>query len=139
MLLVAGILLGACAPAATPAPTQQPAAPAQPTAAPAQPTAAPAQPTAAPAQPTAAPATEAPAAVTLTYLVDESQNTQDTAKALVAAYEALHPNVTINIESRPGGTDGDNLVKTRLATGDMNDLFFYNSGSLLQALHPNDT
>ena len=43
------------------------------------------------------------------------------------------------IEQRPQGTEGDNLVKTRLATGDMNDIFFYNSGSLLQALHPADT
>jgi len=47
-------------------------------------------------------ATEAPAAdapVTLTYLVDDSQNTQDTTKALVDAYTAQHPNVTINIET----------------------------------------
>src|SRR5690349_1097368 len=87
-------------------------------------------------------ATQAPAAntpVTLTYLVDDSQNTKDTTAALVAAYKAKHPNVTINIETRPGGTDGDNIVKTRLASGDMDDLFFYNSGSLLQALHPTDT
>lgn len=79
------------------------------------------------------------AAVTLTYLVDDSQATKDTAAALVAAYTAKHPNVKINIETRPGGTDGDNLVKTRLATGDMDDIFWYNTGSLLQALHPTDT
>jgi len=77
--------------------------------------------------------------VTLTYLVDDSQATKDTTGALVAAYTAKHPNVTINIETRPGGTDGDNIVKTRLATVDMDDIFFYNSGSLLQALHPTDT
>jgi raffinose/stachyose/melibiose transport system substrate-binding protein len=85
------------------------------------------------------PAVKAQDAVTLSYLVDETQNSQDTAKALVEAYQKLNPNVTINIESRPGGTDGDNLVKTRLATGEMSDLFSYNSGSLLQALHPADT
>ena len=87
-------------------------------------------------------ATEAPAAnepVTLTYLVDDSQNTKDTTQALVDAYTAGHPNVTITIETRPGGTDGDNIVKTRLASGEMTDIFFYNSGSLLQALHPTDT
>ena len=87
-------------------------------------------------------ATEAPAAnepVTLTYLVDDSQNTKDTTQALVDAYTAQHPNVTITIETRPGGTDGDNIVKTRLASGEMTDIFFYNSGSLLQALHPTDT
>lgn len=90
----------------------------------------------------AATATEPPAEnapVTLTYLVDDSQNTKDTSTALVDAYTALHPNVTINIETRPGGTEGDNIVKTRLASGEMSDIFWYNSGSLLQALHPTDT
>ncbi len=77
--------------------------------------------------------------VTLTYLVDDSQNTVDTATALAEAYTALHPNVTINIETRPGGTEGDNIVKTRLATGDMTDIFWYNTGSLLQALNPAQT
>ena len=77
--------------------------------------------------------------VTLVYLVDDSQNSQDMTKALADAYMAQHPNVTITIESRPGGTEGDNIVKTRLATGDMTDIFFYNSGSLLQALHPEQT
>jgi raffinose/stachyose/melibiose transport system substrate-binding protein len=77
--------------------------------------------------------------VTLTYLVDDSQTTKDTTAALVAAYTAKHPNVKITIETRPGGSEGDNLVKTRLATGEMNDIFFYNSGALLQALHPTDT
>ena len=47
--------------------------------------------------------------------------------------------MTIEIETHPGGTEGDNLVKTRLATGDMPDIFYYNSGSLLQALNPSDT
>lgn len=84
-------------------------------------------------------ATTAQDSVTLTYLVDDSQNSQDMARALVDAYTAQHPNVTINIESRPGGTEGDNIVKTRLATGDMTDIFFYNSGSLLQALNPSQT
>jgi raffinose/stachyose/melibiose transport system substrate-binding protein len=77
--------------------------------------------------------------VTLTYLVDDSQNSQDMAQALADAYMAQHPDVTITIESRPGGTEGDNIVKTRLATGDMTEIFFYNSGSLLQALNPTQT
>ncbi len=81
----------------------------------------------------------APAPVTLTYLVDNSQDSTDRAQALANAYMHNHPNVTILIEQRPQGTEGDNLVKTRLATGDMDDVFFYNSGSLLQALHPADT
>jgi raffinose/stachyose/melibiose transport system substrate-binding protein len=77
--------------------------------------------------------------VTLTYLVDNSQDSTDRAQGLANAYMALHPTVTILLEQRPQGTEGDNVVKTRLATGDMDDVFFYNSGSLLQALHPADT
>jgi raffinose/stachyose/melibiose transport system substrate-binding protein len=77
--------------------------------------------------------------VSLVYLVDESQNSQDTALALAEAFMVQNPNVSITIESRPGGADGDNIVKTRLATGDMSDIFFYNSGSLLQALNPRQT
>jgi raffinose/stachyose/melibiose transport system substrate-binding protein len=84
-------------------------------------------------------ATFAQDSVALIYLVDDSQNSQDMAQALADAYMALHPEVTITIESRPGGTEGDNIVKTRLATGDMTDIFFYNSGSLLQTLNPTET
>jgi raffinose/stachyose/melibiose transport system substrate-binding protein len=123
LVTILSIVLLACAPTAAPAPAPAPAA------------------TTAPAATSAPAATEASAAapVTLNYLVDDSQNSQDTAKALAEAYAALHPNVTINVESRPGGTEGDNIVKTRLATGDMSDIFWYNSGSLLQALNPSET
>ncbi len=58
------------------------------------------------------------------------------AKALVAAFTAANPNITVKEETRPGGSEGDNLVKTRLATGDMADVFVYNNGSLLQAIKP---
>jgi raffinose/stachyose/melibiose transport system substrate-binding protein len=106
-----------------------------------------------PASATSAPAGQAPAApsggqaapaasgaaVTLSLFIDDSSGSRDTTNALVSAYTAAHPNVTINVETHPGGTDGDNLVKTRLASGEMSDIFSYNSGSLLQALHPVDT
>ncbi len=61
------------------------------------------------------------------------------ANDLAKAFEKANPTTTVKVETRPGGTDGDNLIKTRLATGEMNDVFFYNSGSLLQALHPDQT
>lgn len=77
--------------------------------------------------------------VTLTYLVDDTQATTVTAQALADAFMEQHPNVTIELELRPGGAEGDNLVRTRLATGEMADLFWYNSGSLLQALNPSQT
>jgi raffinose/stachyose/melibiose transport system substrate-binding protein len=92
---------------------------------------------------TEAPAVEEPAAeaepVTLTFLVDDSEATVSKATALANAYMALHPNVTIELENRPQGGDGDNVVKTRLATGEMTDIFWYNAGSLLQALNPSET
>ena len=58
---------------------------------------------------------------------------------LTDRYTELHPNVTFEFETHPGGEEGDNLVKTKLATGEMNDIFYYNSGSLLQALSPDRT
>jgi raffinose/stachyose/melibiose transport system substrate-binding protein len=75
----------------------------------------------------------------LTLEVDNTQNTVSTANSVIGAYTALHPKVNILLETRLQGTDGDNEVKTRLATGTMTDIFWYNSGSLLAALQPDKT
>lgn len=72
--------------------------------------------------------------VTLSFLID-NQSALDGIKAVAAAAEKKL-NIAITIDLRPGGAEGDNVVKTRLATGDMDDLSFYNSGSLFQALNP---
>lgn len=61
------------------------------------------------------------------------------ADGLVEAFEAENPDITVKVDTRPGGTEGDNLIKTQLSTGTMNDVFFYNSGSLFQALNPDST
>jgi raffinose/stachyose/melibiose transport system substrate-binding protein len=74
--------------------------------------------------------------VSMTFLVDNNPDTIAVADKLVADFEAQNPNINIDVETRPGGTDGDNIVKTRLATGDMPDVFLYNSGSLFQAINP---
>jgi raffinose/stachyose/melibiose transport system substrate-binding protein len=74
--------------------------------------------------------------VTLSFLVDNQPTTVKTAEGLAAAFHRSNPDVTIKVSSRPGGSDGDNIVKTRLSTGTMNDVFEYNSGSLFQALSP---
>ena len=78
----------------------------------------------------------AAANTTITYLVDNADTTVKTATALVAAYNALNTGVTVKLDTRPAGTDGDNAVKTKLATGDMAEVFAYNSGSLMAALDP---
>lgn len=59
----------------------------------------------------------------------------DGAQAVIDAIEQ-ELGIKTEIEIRPGGSEGDNIVKTRLATGDMADLFLYNTGSLLQAINP---
>lgn len=74
--------------------------------------------------------------VKISVLVGNQQDSIDGAKALIDAFQAKNPNITVEMETRPTGTEGDNFVKTRFATGDMNDVLFYNSGSLLQALNP---
>jgi raffinose/stachyose/melibiose transport system substrate-binding protein len=74
--------------------------------------------------------------VTLSFLIDNNPDTVAAANALVDAYKKIAPDVTIEIEERPGGGEGDNIIKTRLATGEMSDIFLYNSGSLFKALNP---
>jgi raffinose/stachyose/melibiose transport system substrate-binding protein len=72
----------------------------------------------------------------LSYLVDNEPSTVKTAEALAKAFNAKYPDLTIKVETRPQGGEGDNIVKTRLSTGDMTDIFAYNSGSLFAALKP---
>ena len=74
--------------------------------------------------------------VTLTYFVDDNPTNVATAEGLKAAFEKENPDIKIDIETHPGGSEGDNLVKTRLATGEMSDVFRYNAGSLFRALNP---
>lgn len=74
--------------------------------------------------------------VTISLLTDNTQDAVNTAKAIIEGFEKKYPNITVEHETRPDGGEGDNFVKTRLSTGDMNDVFIYNSGSLMQALNP---
>jgi raffinose/stachyose/melibiose transport system substrate-binding protein len=73
---------------------------------------------------------------TLSFLVDNTDSSLKTSEAVAAAFHAKNPDITVNVETRPGGSEGDNIVKTRLSTGEMTDVFLYNSGSLFQALNP---
>jgi raffinose/stachyose/melibiose transport system substrate-binding protein len=66
-------------------------------------------------------------------------NTEDAVEysnTLIEGFEAENPGITVELDTIPGGSDGDNLIKTRLSTGDMTEVFAYNSGSLLQAIRP---
>jgi raffinose/stachyose/melibiose transport system substrate-binding protein len=73
---------------------------------------------------------------TLSFLVDNADASVKPAQALAEAFHAKNPDITVQVQTRPGGSEGDNIVKTRLSTGEMTDLFLYNSGSLFQALNP---
>jgi len=74
--------------------------------------------------------------VALVYSVGNSPDDVKTAEQLSKDFTAKNPTITVKIETRPEGGEGDNLVKTRLATGDMTDVFGYNTGSLFQAIAP---
>jgi raffinose/stachyose/melibiose transport system substrate-binding protein len=54
----------------------------------------------------------------------------------VAAEVLARYNIQVDFELEPGGAEGDNIIKTRLAAGDMADILNYNSGSLYLALNP---
>ncbi len=73
---------------------------------------------------------------TLTLLTDGDVSLAGFKAVAELAEEEL--DIKIEYETRPGGADGDNIVKTRLASGDMADLCVYNSGALLSALNPSE-
>lgn len=75
----------------------------------------------------------------ITWLVDNGAQITTAAQAMIDAFEDENPEISVKLDTRPGGTEGDNLVKTRLSTGEMADVFYYNSGSLLTALNPDST
>lgn len=72
--------------------------------------------------------------LTLLWIGDNS--TDGIEAVCKAAEESL--GIKVDIENMGGGEDADNIVKTRLASGDMSDMLCYNSGSLLAALNPSE-
>jgi raffinose/stachyose/melibiose transport system substrate-binding protein len=75
----------------------------------------------------------------ISFLTQNDDTNVAVGKALIAAFEKDNPDITVKMDTQPAGTEGDNLMKTKLSTGEMSDVFFYNSGSLLQALSPDNT
>jgi raffinose/stachyose/melibiose transport system substrate-binding protein len=45
-------------------------------------------------------------------------------------------NIKSEIEIRMGGAEGETIVKTRLAAGDMADIFIFNTGSKINDINP---
>lgn len=75
--------------------------------------------------------------IELTALMDAT-DASDPGFAAVLELAEEKLGIKVNVESMAGGTEADNLVKTRLASGDMSDLLIYNSGALLSALNPKE-
>lgn len=60
-----------------------------------------------------------------------------TAEQLAATFTEANPDITVVVDaSGPQGVELDAQVRTKLATGDMADLFWYNSGALMRQLNP---
>ena len=74
--------------------------------------------------------------VSIRFLIPSGEDSVALANAVVKGFNVANPTIKVNVETRPGGTEGDNLVKTKLATGDMAEVFQYNSGSLLAQINP---
>lgn len=63
-----------------------------------------------------------------------AENNAGTQAVMAAATEKL--GMEFEIEINPGGSEGDNILKTRMASGDLPDFLAYNSGSKLYDLNP---
>ena len=74
--------------------------------------------------------------VTLSWLIPGG-GSREAFQAVADAAEAKL-GLKVEIEEAPAGAEGDTVIKTRLSSGEMSDLLYYNSGSLLQALNPKD-
>lgn len=77
--------------------------------------------------------------VTLTWLMGSGvPDDIATATALADAFNKSNSDgITVEVDaSVPDGSEGENLMKTNLATGEMPDLFWWNSGALMYALQP---
>ena len=77
--------------------------------------------------------------VQLDFLVGSGPEETALAEALADEFTAQNPDISVSVNTRPHGGEGDNLVKTRLSTGEMDDVFMYNTGSLFQAISPDQT
>jgi raffinose/stachyose/melibiose transport system substrate-binding protein len=65
-----------------------------------------------------------------------SRNTQIDGHELIFAEIEKRYGIRTNIEIRIGGAEGETIVKTRLAAGDMSDIFIFNTGAKINDINP---
>ncbi len=72
--------------------------------------------------------------VTLTMLISNTSN--NAGKEAVFAKMKEDIGISVEMELRPGGAEGENIVRSRLASGDSTDIHAFNAGSLFATLNP---
>lgn len=72
--------------------------------------------------------------VTVTLLMPNTEN-RDGLNAVIEKMEK-DLNIATEVELRPGGAEGENILRTRLAVGESTDIHLFNSGALLGTLNP---
>lgn len=74
--------------------------------------------------------------VEISFVIPADPVGMKTTEMIVESFETANPDVKVNLTTQPAGADGDNLIKTKLATGEMEDVFIYNAGAMLQGINP---
>lgn len=73
---------------------------------------------------------------TITVWTDSGNDDQPLTEALAKAFNIANPAIHVKVNVGPSGVAAANVVKARLASGTMDDVFVYYAGSLFQALDP---
>ena len=121
VVLALAISVAACDPAITPVETPPPAPPANNDPAPADNN----------DEPPPPPPDED---IVISYIIDRDTE-QSGFRAIMDAFTA-QTGIRFEEELRPGGAEGETILKTRFATDDAPDMIWFNSGSLLATLNP---
>lgn len=82
--------------------------------------------------------TEPTGPVELTFLTGTNETNAAAAQSLADAFNASQDDVVVVLDRSVPDDGGDNYIKTLLATGEMEDMFFFNSGAQLAGLNPED-
>jgi raffinose/stachyose/melibiose transport system substrate-binding protein len=74
------------------------------------------------------------ATTTISWIVDDGEQTLVIAKAIATAFTKANPTIKVKIVKRIAGDA--NAIPTKVQAGTLEDVVSYNSGSLFQALNP---
>lgn len=75
----------------------------------------------------------------ITWLVEDGAASLASAEQVVRDFEAVNPDIDVELEFRPQGGEGSGVVRGRLKSNDMADVFTYPTTPLLSQLDPEDS